>query len=231
MTSHRPSSLNLWPLLAALMLMLLLACLLYADHRAVVRLPSHGASATVIQTAPGRSLLLGCAHAYRGADRTRKHVVDVPSPIQGQQQANASARLLAVDHDLDLSLVELPAGPLPHVLPVAPPGHRLSTRSLLSVGYDGMRWPATVADVEYLDSSDSKWTYTRGHPTPGRSGGALIDPNGGRPVLVGVVLAYEVLGFPGTPRRGRGIYASHAAILRFLSRHGLTVPPPTPGSR
>src|SRR5579864_7891146 len=36
---------------------------------AVVRIPSHGASATVIYTDRGKTLLLGCGHAYQGGER------------------------------------------------------------------------------------------------------------------------------------------------------------------
>src|SRR5262245_64099876 len=70
---------------------------------AVVRIPSHGASATVIETRAGSSLLLGCAHAFQGADRYKPIHLDVPVPGAGGPR-QAAIRLLDIDYDADLSL-------------------------------------------------------------------------------------------------------------------------------
>jgi hypothetical protein len=176
---------------------------------AVVRLSSHGASATVIETAPGRTLLLGCAHAFEGEAVRRKIVLDVPTPISATTVKHHPVRLIALDVDSDLSLLLLEDGPLPYVCPVAPPRH-VPDLVLLSVGYDGMRWPATQVPATRVGSASST-TYTRERPGHGRSGGALIDPGAG--VLIGVVQGYEVDG------RQRGMYVSHTTILSFLARH------------
>ena len=180
---------------------------------AVVRIPSHGASATVIETGPGYTLLLGCAHAFEGSDRTKPIQLDVPVPCAGQPE-QARIRLMAVDYQADLSLVELEDGPLPFVLPVAPPGHRPGN-AIWSVGYDEMRWPATAVPATILAVSGST-TFTRERPGHGRSGGALIDADAGR--LIGVVQGYETAG------QRRGMYVAHAVILRFLN---LKQAPPT----
>jgi hypothetical protein len=174
---------------------------------AVVRLPSHGASATVIDTRPGVTLLLGCAHAFQGVDRLRPICLDVPVPLAGPVRT-APIRLLDIDYDADLSLIQLQEGPLPYVAPVAPAGHRPGPH-LLSVGYDAMRWPALPRPTTIVRATGSI-TFTRERPGHGRSGGALLDEDGG--VLIGVVQGYEIAG----PRRG--LYASHAAILQFLER-------------
>jgi broad specificity phosphatase PhoE len=65
-------------------------------------------------------------------------------------------------------------------------------------------------------------SYTREKPWHGRSGGGLVDVEAR--CLVGVVQGYEVW-----PTQ-RGLYVSHAAILRFLNAHwqGAPRPPPTP---
>ncbi|MBL8799961.1 MAG: trypsin-like peptidase domain-containing protein [Planctomycetia bacterium] len=180
---------------------------------AVVRLPSHGASATVIETRAGATWLLGCAHAFEGNDRLKPIRLDVPVPAAGAPK-QAAIRLLAVDHRADLSLIFLNDGPLPYAAPVAPAGHAPG-RHVLSIGYDAMRWPAQQAPATLLGSAAST-TYTREHPVPGRSGGALLDADRGW--LIGVVQGYETAG----PRRG--LYVSHAAILRFLQ--GQRGPPP-----
>lgn len=181
---------------------------------AVVRIPSHGASATIIESRAGYTLLLGCAHAFEGTSRTRPIHLDVPVPSAGQPKG-AAIRLIDVDYQTDLSLIALGDGPLPYIAPVAPAGH-VPGGSILSIGYDEMRWPAQAVPTALL-SSVSLITYTRERPGHGRSGGALLDAERGW--LIGVVQGYELTG----PRRG--LYVSHAAILRFLERQR-AVPPP-----
>ena len=171
---------------------------------AVVRLPSHGASGTVIHTERGRSLILSCAHAFEGAARSTPVALDVPCLHPGAPR-KGRIRLIAVDYTRDLSLLELNDGPLDYVCPVAPAGHRPGR--CLSVGYDEMRLPARRASASLL-VSDRSITFTREMPGHGRSGGALIDVDAGR--LIGVVQGYEVGG------ACRGLYVSHAAILEFL---------------
>jgi hypothetical protein len=174
---------------------------------AVVRLPSHGASATVIHTEKGRTLLLGCGHAFLGPDRNKPIHMDGPNAPQGLPQ------IIACDHQLDLSLIEVKAGPVRHVAAVAGPGYRPGTR-LVSVGYDEMKTPATQRPAT-LVGSDERLTFTRERPWHGRSGGALLDLDTG--LLIGVVQGYEA-----SPP-WHGLYASHAAVLHFLRRNGWTV--------
>lgn len=217
--------------LAALALLLAL-CLLKGwcaePWSAVVRVPSHGASATVIHTEEGRSLLLGCAHAYEGQGRYQRHVVNAPAPAAGRRDTGGRIRLVRLDPRLDLSLLEIAAGPLPYVCPVAPAGHRPGR--LVTAGYDEMRVLAgsrpTVRPATLLRDAGNE-TWTRERPWHGRSGGALIDLDAGR--LVGVVSAYtgprdrrEVS--PG----GWGVHVSHRAILRFLGSGSGDSPAPGP---
>jgi hypothetical protein len=175
--------------------------------RAVVRLPSHGASATVIETREGRTLLLSCGHAFMGEDRYKPIVVDAPARRAGTPR-HVGIRLVAVDYDSDLSLIVLNGGPVDFTVAVAPEGFRPG-RGLLSVGFDEMRMPATARPAT-LAGQDGAVTYTRERPWHGRSGGALLDVDSGQ--LIGVVSGYEVNGLE------RGMYASHAAIVRFLAR-------------
>jgi hypothetical protein len=203
----RPSSLPLGT--AALVLLLLAWCgnrAGAAPEDAVVRIGSHGCSGTVIRTGPGKSLILTCAHAFQGPDRGKALTLDVPTDRAQGSARPAAMRLLAVDYALDLTLIELDAGPLPFVAPVAPEGHRLSA-ALVSAGYDEMRIPATVRRATPAAVAGMV-LYTRERPWHGRSGGALLDGN----YLVGTVIGYETGG------ERRGVYTSHAAILRFLAR-------------
>jgi Trypsin-like peptidase domain len=176
---------------------------------AVIRIPSHGCSGTVIQTEPGRSLILSCAHAFEGRDRLRPIRLDGPTQTRAVRRRASRVRLLTVDYQLDLSLIEIDNGPF-FCCPVAPAGHRPGSR-LLSCGYDEMRWPITVRPCTYLGST-STLTFTRERPWHGRSGGGLLDAGAG--VLIGVVMGYETSG------SRRGLYVSHEAILTFLRSAG-----------
>src|SRR5262249_58085407 len=89
----------------------------------VVRIASHGASASVIFTESGRTLLLTCGHAFGPAGRDREIQLDVPTPDPGQPK-HAPIRLVAVDMQMDLALIELGEGPLPYVIAVAPVDYR-----------------------------------------------------------------------------------------------------------
>lgn len=180
---------------------------------AVVRVPSHGCSATVISTGPNRSYVLGCAHAFRGEARHKPLMLDVPRAEGAGGEHEAGIELLAVDYRRDLSLVRLDAGPLPFSAPVPARGYAPG-RSLLSVGYDGMRTPAVRQRADLLGVQGDT-TFTAQRPIPGRSGGALLDPDHG--LLVGVVQGYETAG----PRRG--LYVSLPAILDFLEGQGWSV--------
>src|SRR5207302_6420338 len=83
----------------------------YHPSLAVVRIKSHGASGTVIATAPGKSYILSCAHMFAGPADYKK-----PLRLDGPRQPHAEAkraacRVLAVDAQADLSLLEHDNGP------------------------------------------------------------------------------------------------------------------------
>jgi hypothetical protein len=183
---------------------------------AIVRIKSHGASATIIATSQGRSWLLGCCHMYFGrATELSQAALARPLQIDGPAQPNAPARpvharLLAYDARADLSLMELDNGPFYYV-PVAAAGHRPS-RNVRSLGYDAMQWPLTNRPATVLNT-EGHTTYTVEKPWHGRSGGGLIDVTA--MVLIGVVQGYE----DGPPPYQRGLYVSHETILRFLQPH------------
>jgi hypothetical protein len=192
---------------------------------ATVRIKSHGASGTIIATSAGKSWILGCAHMFLDAhgrpseaERVRPLRLDGPAQPYGEKR-RAAARLVAFDHDLDLSLIELDNGPFFYV-PVAKQGH-VPGKRLVSVGYDDMAWPVTQKSATLLTTSGN-WTYTAEKPWHGRSGGGLIDVE--VRCLVGVVHGYEIR------PQGRGIYISHAAVLSFLSKHWKQAPAPPPVS-
>jgi hypothetical protein len=83
-----------------------------------VRITSHGCSGTVIESAEGRSLILSCAHAFRGTDAQKAIVLDVPWPNDTPATPRKTKlRLRAIDAAADLTLIEVSDGPYPFVAP------------------------------------------------------------------------------------------------------------------
>ncbi len=208
-------------LIAALSLFLLALPAQAAPPDATILFPSHGGSGTVIVTGPGRTLILSACHMFEGRSAQKKISIEAPDPLPGGVKV-VRIRLLAVSHDADLALIELDAGPLAFVSPVAPAGFRPGL--CWSVGYDEMRKPFQVRSTRIL-STDSSVTWTAERPWHGRSGGALIDQRTG--VLCGVVSGYT------GPRdhrelssQGKGVYASLAAVVRFMAANGSPQPSP-----
>ncbi len=181
-------------------------------------------SGTVIETGPGRTLILSAAHLWcRPArfgqvrdERLLRQTIHLwcPTPTPQQGRPGAGVRVIALDPPNDLALLELNDGPLPYVCPVAPAGWRPGGKWLLSVGYDEGRKPAQQRWAHVVADDGARF-FTAEKPWHGRSGGALVDTQGG--YLVGVVSGYED---PYESPRTRGIYVSLAAVQRFLGRRG-----------
>jgi len=205
-------------LLTALCLWLAVAGLAGAEPAdAVVRIPSHGGSGTVIQVVNGKSWILSCGHLFldERTDRpdanalARPLAIDAPSPAPTGQVARVGVRLVDVDYQADLCLIEM-GTELVYVCPVAPPGTH--ARHLLSVGFDLMKLPGVRLPATPLGTSDG-WTWTRERPVPGRSGGVLIDVDTN--TLVGVCHGYTT-----EPGGGRGMYVPLATVHAFLNKQG-----------
>lgn len=198
-------------LMPALLAFLFLAGSAHAQPQyAVVKIPSHGVSATVIWTQPGATYLLGCGHGYEshhGKDFLHKPMT-IETPWR-RQPTNPRITLIAVDFREDLSLVRVDEGPWPYSVAVTP--EPFIPKELVSAGYDHMR--GLVAAPTQLCTA-----YTRQRPVEGRSGGGLIDSEGR---LAGVCQGYEVR--PG----GRGMYVDARTVRSFLARQGWR---PTGGS-
>jgi hypothetical protein len=174
-----------------------------------------GGSATVIYTAPGRTLLLGCAHLYEEAMPNAKMEIKAPTPTQPGSDPRRGSRLIAIDKNLDLSLVEMSVGPLPYWCQVAPRGTQPGV--CFSVGFDNGKMPPQVRTANIIGTDPWGRTVTREPPWHGRSGGALIDQRTG--YLVGVVHGYDQASPDSPPRNG--LYVSHQAVLSFLARNGI----------
>jgi hypothetical protein len=183
---------------------------------ACVRLESAGASATCIEAGPGRSLLLTVAHAFQGPARNKPIVFTAPSPRTGPPQTGTRPRVVRLDYQADLALIEVQTA-LPYTLPVAQGRVPAGPQRCRSVGYDQLQFPAVNVPVTIL-SVDGKFTYTRENPVPGRSGGPLVCDG----KLCGVCVGYEVSG------QRRGLYVSLRAIRSFLAARSTTEPSEKP---
>lgn len=174
----------------------------------VVRVASHGASGTVIDSRVGKNLILTCAHAFDDAESRARPIV-----LRGQTGLR-SARLVAIDYARDLALLE--SGDKVQLIPVPPAPLRDESHpanpGYMSAGYEQGR------DLEYypatLKQTGPEWTYTVEEPRGGRSGGALMRPDDGR--LYGVVVGFQV---NEVTKERRGVYASLASVHRFLADH------------
>lgn len=214
----------LQPWSMALTAMLAWTCSALADPTlASVRIKSHGGSGTIIATMEGRSWILSCAHLFtdqqgRPSEAERAKPLRIDGPLQPFAiKKRAEARLLACDYELDLSLIEIENGPFFQV-PVARRGH-VPSKNLVSLGYDNMAWPITRQGVTLLGSRGIT-TFTVEKPWHGRSGGGLIDLD--NHCLIGVVQGFEI------NHAERGLYVSHAALLRFLETNWNKAPRPPP---
>ncbi len=209
------------------LLTLFLFCLpLHAanEQYAVVRIPSHGASATVIATQPGRTWLLGCGHAYQGQDRYKPMVFDI-AQVTKREPRKITSRLLHVDYQADLSLVLLDDGPMDFVAHVAPSGHSIVGHTILSCGFDEMTFPMHQPRATILRDDGTTW-WTQEMPWHGRSGGGLIDSTSG--YLIGVVQGYSTPGpsyrsHPDDPRC-KGMYVNLRTVQAFIANYNGSSP-------
>jgi hypothetical protein len=176
-----------------------------APPDAVVRIPSHGCSGTIIATGPGESWVLTCAHAFAGRARSKPLTIDVPSPSGGRTSGSrAKPEIVRLDEQGDLCLIRLPAGPLDYFAPVAESAPGVG-EIVEAVGYEEMRKPAYRMRTRIVGEGDH-FTLTSERPIPGMSGGPLLA--GGS--VVGTCTGYE------STRYGRGLFVRLYVVRGFL---------------
>jgi len=204
-----------WLLCSLSTVVLIHSSALAQAEKAVVRIPSHGISGTIVYSGPGVTDIVSCAHGHDGRNKAKPMKLDIYG--NGEQKA-VEIKLMAIDERNDLTWIRLFDGPLPYVCPVAPKGHRLGAQCR-SIGFDEMKFPVT--DRPATPYNHAAFTDTRERPWHGRSGGALVDGK----YLVGVCHGYA-----GPPnhvevmRGGFGIYVNHATVVSFLERNGWQFP-------
>ncbi len=188
--------------LLALVTSLFLAAFSWAlDLRdAVVRIPSHGASGTVIESKEGLTKILTCAHAF---PNEAEFIFDCP----WDNVRRKGGTLVKIDHNLDLALVEVKDGPWPVVCPVAAEGFKPG-KNLWAVGYPEMKWPISKEPAVIIDQDDAHY-FTKRLPIPGESGGGLIDLD------AGVIFAVTKARWDPPVGQGCGIYTNLERIVKF----------------
>ena len=183
------------------------------------------ASGTIIDSQPGRSIVLTCGHLFRNYHPRGKAgsavgttgsggrlIVDV---FDGRRSTSYAGRLLGHDLESDVGLVQIVSRKLLPVARIADPVSRLSTgQRLISFGCNGGDRPtrelvAVTRLNRYLGPDNVECT---GVPLQGRSGGGLLDAAGR---VVGVCFAAD-------PTYQRGLYAGLRPIHDLLARCQLT---------
>ena len=183
------------------------------------------ASGTIIDSQPGRSIVLTCGHLFRNYHPRGKAgsavgttgsggrlIVDV---FDGRRSTSYAGRLLGHDLESDVGLVQIVSRKLLPVARIADPVSRLSTgQRLISFGCNGGDRPtrelvAVTRLNRYLGPDNVECT---GVPLQGRSGGGLLDAAGR---VVGVCFAAD-------PTYQRGLYAGLRPIHDLLARCHLT---------
>lgn len=182
---------------------------------ATVRIPSHGCSGVIIYTRDSKTLILTCAHAFRGSAGSKALVINAPA-FQGRTSTGTRPRLVGVDWVRDLALVQIDYGPVRYVANIAQrrPAYR---RSVCVVGYSRMKLPAEsrcgrVLGVEVMRHGGHNFSalITSHYPIGGQSGGPLIDAGTGE--VVGITHGWQQR--PG--RRREGVFVAGEEIREFL---------------
>lgn len=166
-------------------------------------------SGTIIESRPGRTIVLTCGHVLRGLNANASVEVDV---FTGQRHETYVGKALVADLKADVGLIVIPTtvGGLA-TTPVASTEQQVARGDrVFSIGCGGGEPPTqqnhdvTVLN-RYLGPDNIECT---GVPLQGRSGGGLFNGNG---EVVGVCIAQD-------PRDKRGLYCGLKPIHDILDR-------------
>lgn len=169
-------------------------------------------SGTIVDSRPGRTVVLSCGHIFRDLDPSATIEVDI---FDGDRVETFLGKVLQYDLEGDVGIVTIPTDGWLPVCAVAIPAQKVAEADqLLSIGC-GRGEPPSEMRVQvtrinrYIGPENIECT---GVPVQGRSGGGLFDPAGR---VVGVCIAAD-------NRDRRGLYAGLDPIHDLLDRCGLT---------
>ncbi len=169
-------------------------------------------SGTIIDSRPGRSIILTCGHIFRNVDDNTTIQVDL---FDGERFETYVGRAIGHDLDADVGLIAIPTHSAVPVSSIADESYQVNRgQHVFSVGCGGGQPPERqqhrVTELNrYLGPDNVECTGT---PIQGRSGGGLFDTNG---QVIGVCIAAD-------PKEDRGLYAGLKAVQHLLDANGLT---------
>lgn len=178
-------------------------------------------SATIIDSEPGRAILVSCGHIFRNLSKNAVIEVDVYTNFKSAKPDMIPGTVILTDMNADVGLVSIS-------YPQRLPSIRLSSlpltksEKLFSIGCSGgdnpSREDVQLTAINKYDGPDN--LECSGRPQKGRSGGGLFRDD----ELVGVCIAAH-------PKDVRGIYAGLQPIINLLDKAGLGhIVPRTPKS-
>ncbi len=178
-------------------------------------------SGTIIDSRPGRAVILTCGHIFRKGENDSKIEVDLFRPISKSKvkPETVEGRVLHFDLEADVGLVTI-------VLAQRVPSVRLGSSRELTVkdrvqsigcsgGDDPSREEQFLTALNKYDGPDNIECSTM--PQQGRSGGGLFLGS----ELIGVCVAAD-------PKEKRGIYVAMKPVALLLDKVGLGHLAPTP---
>ncbi|MEX0716016.1 MAG: thioredoxin domain-containing protein [Planctomycetaceae bacterium] len=169
-------------------------------------------SGTIVDSRPGRTVILSCGHIFRDIDQDATIEVDV---FENGRVETYLGQVLRYDLEGDVGLLTVPTDGWLPVCAIADPAHKIAmSEQATSIGC-GKGDPPSESRVRvtrinrYVGPENVECT---GVPIQGRSGGGLFD-SAGR--VVGVCIAAD-------NRDQRGLYAGLAPVHDLLDRCELT---------
>ena len=169
-------------------------------------------SGTIIDSKPGRAVILTCAHIFRKAGNESQVEVDVFGPNAKSRPESVIGKVLHFDLDADVGVVTIVYSQRLPVVRLGASRELVVKDRVLSVGCGGGDKPTredlTLTALNRYAGPDN--IECTGMPQQGRSGGGLF--LGGE--QIGVCIAAE-------PKEQRGIYAGMKPIALLLDKVGL----------
>lgn len=169
-------------------------------------------SGTVIESRPGRTVILTCSHVLRGANEDTRIEVDL---FRDGKPVTYLGSIIGSDPEADVGLITIrtsediyPAIPVAGIAQTPKAGAQVSSIGCGS-GEPPSREQLRVTEVNRYKGPDT--VVCTGTPIQGRSGGGLFDADG---TLVGVCFAADETG-------KRGVYCGLRPIHDLLNKYSL----------